>query len=170
MSIPEKPLAIIPARGGSKRFPRKNIAILAGKPLIAYAIEAARDSRIFDLVCVSSEDDEILEIAAEWGAQAVLKRPAELADDRTSLKEVCAYLLESFSLQGRKYQEFGLLLVTSPLRTSANLREAYLVKTDFTEADLTGADLTDAVIQRANFQETKGYSASGEAAPPEDKK
>jgi N-acylneuraminate cytidylyltransferase len=125
MSIPEKPLAIIPARGGSKRFPRKNIAMLAGKPLIAYAIEAARDSEIFDLVCVSSEDDEIIEIAEGWGAQAVLKRPAELADDRTSLKEVCAYLLESFSLQGKKYQEFGLLLVTSPLRTFADLREAY---------------------------------------------
>jgi CMP-N-acetylneuraminic acid synthetase len=79
MPIPKKPLAIIPARGNSKRFPRKNIAILAGKPLIAYAIEAARDSEIFDLVCVSSEDDEILEIAEEWGAQAVLKRPEELS-------------------------------------------------------------------------------------------
>jgi N-acylneuraminate cytidylyltransferase len=125
MSIPEKPLAIIPARGSSKRFPRKNIAILAGKPLIAYAIEAARDSEIFDQVCVSSEDDEILEIAEQWGAQAVLKRPAELADDLTSLKEVCAYLLESFSLQGREYREFGLLLVTNPLRISADLRQAY---------------------------------------------
>ena len=125
MIIPEKPLAIIPARGGSKRFPRKNIAILAGKPLIAYAIEAARDSEIFDLVCVSSEDDEILEIAEEWGAQAVLKRPAALADDLTSLKEVCSYLLESFSLQGREYREFGLVLVTNPLRTPADLREAY---------------------------------------------
>jgi CMP-N-acetylneuraminic acid synthetase len=125
MSIPEKPLAIIPARGGSKRFPRKNIAILAGKPLIAHAIDAAKDSDVFDLVCVSSEDAEILEIAEEWGAQAVLKRPAELADDRTSLKEVCAYLLENFSLQGREYLEFGLLLVTSPLRTPTDLREAY---------------------------------------------
>jgi CMP-N-acetylneuraminic acid synthetase len=125
MSVTEKPLAIIPARGDSKRFPRKNIAILAGKPLIAYAIKAARDSEIFDLICVSSEDDEILEVAERWGAQAVLKRPVELADDFTPLKEVCAYLLESFSLQGREYQEFGLLLVSNPLRTSADIREAY---------------------------------------------
>jgi CMP-N-acetylneuraminic acid synthetase len=125
MSIPRKPLAIIPARGGSKRFPRKNVAILAGKPLIAYAIEAARESKIFDLVCVSSEDDEILDIAEKWGAQTVLKRPAELADDSASLKEVCVHLLEDFALQGRKYSEFGLLLVTNPLRTASDLRKSY---------------------------------------------
>ena len=125
MSIPNKPLAIIPARGGSKRFPGKNVAILAGKPLIAYAIEAAQESEVFDLVCVSSEDDEILRIAKKWGAQTVMKRPVELADDLTPLKEVCAYLLESFSSQGRNYGEFGLLLATNPLRTAADLREAY---------------------------------------------
>ena len=112
MSIAEKPLAIIPARGGSKRFPRKNVAILAGKPLIAYAIETAQESEIFDLVCVSSEDDEILSIAEKWGAQRVLKRPAELAKDHASLKEVCVHLLEDFAMQGRKYLEFGLLLVS----------------------------------------------------------
>jgi len=125
MSIPKKPLAIIPARGSSKRFPGKNVAILAGKPLIAYAIKAAQESEVFDLVCVSSEDDEILKIAKDWGAQTVFKRPAELADDRTPLKEVCAYLLESFSSQGSKYGEFGLLLATNPLRTAEDLREAY---------------------------------------------
>ena len=125
MSTPERPLGIIPARGGSKRFPRKNIATLAGKPLIAYAIEAALDSQVFDLVCVSSEDDEILAVAEEWGAEKLHKRPAELAADRTPLKEVCAHLLEDFAAQEYQCQEFGLLLTTNPLRIATDIRQAY---------------------------------------------
>ena len=127
MVAPEKPLGIIPARGRSKRFPRKNIALLAGEPLLAYAIRAAMESQVFGLVCVSSEDDEILKVAERWGAQAVLKRPHELAGDRVPLKEVCVHLLESFAEQGRQFSEFGLLLVTNPLRTAQDLSNAYEV-------------------------------------------
>jgi CMP-N-acetylneuraminic acid synthetase len=120
-----QPIGIIPARGGSKRFPRKNIAPLMNKPLLAYAIEAALDSNIFSEVCVSSEDDEILEIASEYGASLVLKRPAILSSDETPLKEVCAYLINHFAKQGINYREFGLLLPTNPLRTAQDIREAY---------------------------------------------
>ena len=118
MAALQKPLCIIPARGASKRFPRKNIALLAGEPLLGYAIRAAMESHVFDLVCVSSEDDEILKIAERLGAEAVLKRPHDLAGDRVPLKEVCIHLLEMFFQEGREYSEFGLLLVTNPLRTA----------------------------------------------------
>lgn len=121
----DKPIAIIPARGGSKRFPRKNIALLHAKPLIAYAIEAALESNIFHTVCVSSEDDEILEIAADYGATTILKRPHELAKDSVPLKELCAYLIEHFRNIGIEYKEFALLLPTNPLRTFQDIRDAY---------------------------------------------
>jgi N-acylneuraminate cytidylyltransferase len=121
----DQPVAIIPARGGSKRFPRKNIAPLLGKPLLAYAIEAALESNIFSTVLVSSEDDEILSIASKYGAQMVLKRPEALAKDQTPLKELCAFLIDSFKNQGINYQEFALLLTTNPLRTGQEIRAAY---------------------------------------------
>ena len=121
----EQPIAIIPARGGSKRFPHKNIALLMGKPLLAYAIESALESNIFSQVCVSSENDEILEIAIKFGAQLALKRPTILATDRTPLKEVCSYLIDKFEKQWIRYREFGLLLPTNPLRTAQDIRAAY---------------------------------------------
>jgi N-acylneuraminate cytidylyltransferase len=121
-----KPLAIIPARGSSKRFPRKNIALLAGKPLLAYAVEAALESGVFAVVCVSSEDDEILEAARKYGALAE-RRPDELALDTAQVKHVCLHLLEKFAAAGQAFDNFGILLPTSPLRTGHDIREAYQV-------------------------------------------
>jgi N-acylneuraminate cytidylyltransferase len=118
------PICIIPARGGSKRLPRKNLALLDGKPLLAYAVEAARESGIFDRICVSSDDEEILETAREYGAEA-RDRPEALATDRSQVKDVCAHLLEQLAEEGNPYEKFGLLLVTSPLRTGSDVREAY---------------------------------------------
>lgn len=123
----DKPLCIIPARGGSKRLPRKNIALLAEKPLLAYAIEAALDSHVFDVVCVSSEDDEILDVARGCGAHLALKRLPELATDTAQVKHVCAHLLEHFAAQGQAYPEFAVLLVTSPLRMSQDIKAAYKI-------------------------------------------
>ncbi len=120
-----KPIAIIPARGGSKRYPRKNVALLHGKPLLAYAVEAAKQSGIFDAVCVSSDDDEILSIAKEYGADLPLKRPPEFATDTARLIHVCRYLLEHFQNEGKPYEVFGLLLPTNPLRTANDVREAW---------------------------------------------
>jgi CMP-N-acetylneuraminic acid synthetase len=125
--MPSNPLCIIPARGGSKRLPRKNIALLAGKPLLAYAIEAALDSGVFDQVCVSSEDDEILEVARAHGAHLALKRPPELASDSVQVRHVCAYLLEDFAAQGQAYTEFAVLLATNPFRTAQDIKAAYEV-------------------------------------------
>src|SRR3989344_6310498 len=130
-----KPLAIIPARGGSKRFPRKNVALLHGKPLLAYAVEAAKESGVFDAVCVSSDDDEILSIAKEYGADLALKRPAKFATDTARLIHVCKYLLESLTHEKRDYPVFGLILPTNPMRTAEDVRGAWKL---FCEEDCSG--------------------------------
>jgi len=119
-----KRIAIIPARGGSKRLPRKNIALLAGKPLLAYAIDTALESGVFDKICVSSEDNEILEIARAYEGVICLKRPPELATDTASVRELCTYLLEDFASKGERYDDFAVLLVTNPLRSAENIRES----------------------------------------------
>jgi len=93
-----KILAIIPARGGSKGIPRKNIRLLAGKPLIAYTIEAARQSHKVDRVIVSTEDTEIAKIAARYGAE-VIKRPEELAKDETPTIDVVLHILQVFKIK-----------------------------------------------------------------------
>ncbi len=127
MSMTGRPIGIIPARGGSKRLPRKNIVLLAGKPLLAYAVEAALKSNIFETVCVSSEDDEVLEVARAYGAHLALKRPPELATDKAQVKHVCKYLLEHFATQGSTYAEFAVLLTTNPFHTAEDIKAAYEV-------------------------------------------
>lgn len=121
----EKPLCIIPVRGGSKRFPRKNIALLSNKPLLAHTIDAALESQVFSKVCVSSDDDEILSIARQYGAHWIFKRPAELATDHATVKQVCIHLLNSLINDGHQPSEFAILLATSPLRRAADIRMAY---------------------------------------------
>lgn len=86
-------IAVIPARGGSKRIPRKNIKLFAGKPMISYAIEAAFESAAFDHVVVSTDDAEIANIAAMAGAETPFSRPSELADDYTPTVPVIAHAI-----------------------------------------------------------------------------
>ena len=88
-------LAIIPARGGSKRIPRKNIRSFAGKPMIAYAIEAARASGVFDRVVVSTDDAEIAQVSKSLGAEVPFMRPAELSDDHTATVPVIAHAIQA---------------------------------------------------------------------------
>ena len=81
-----KRLAVIPARGGSKRIPRKNLRAFAGRPIIAHSIQAARDSGLFDVVLVSTDDEEIADVARAHGADVPFLRPRELADDHTGMQ------------------------------------------------------------------------------------
>lgn len=122
-----KPLCIIPVRGGSKRFPMKNIALLNGKPLLSYAIEAAIESKVFDAICVSSDSEEILEVAQSFRDSNViaLKRPPELATDTAQVKHVCRFLLKHFAEMDKTYDEFALLLATSPFRIAKDIKDAY---------------------------------------------
>ena len=104
-------LALIPARGGSKGVPRKNIRELCGKPLIAWSIEAAQKSKYIDRLVVSTEDEEIAEIARYYGAEVPFMRPPELSRDETSGMAPVLHALEQ--LPG--YENILLLQPTSPL-------------------------------------------------------
>ena len=112
-------LAIIPARGGSKRLPRKNLLDLCGKPLIAWSIEAALKSKYISKVIVSSDDEEILNIAKEYKADFI-KRPDELASDTATTFDALNHTLENVE----KYDYVVLLQPTSPLRTEKHIDEA----------------------------------------------
>lgn len=114
-------LGLIPARGGSKGIPRKNIRPLAGKPLIAWTIEAALASESLNRVIVSSEDREILEIARKWGADVPFTRPMELALDTTPGITPVVHALESLP---ESYDFVVLLQPTSPLRESRDIDTA----------------------------------------------
>ncbi len=110
-------LGVIPARGGSKRLPRKNVRNFAGKPLIAWTIEAARQSKYIDKLIVTSEDEEIIEISRRYGCEAPFLRPADLAQDNSSGMDVLRHAIEQ--LPGFDY--LVELQPTSPLRTSADI-------------------------------------------------
>lgn len=112
-------LAIIPARGGSKRLPRKNILDLAGKPLIAWSIEAASKSKYLDKVIVTSEDSEILDISLNYGVN-IIKRPNELASDTATTFDTVLHVIEN----NPQYNYIVLLQPTSPLRNSRHIDEA----------------------------------------------
>ncbi len=125
-SLERNPLCIIPARGGSKRLPRKNIVPLGGKPLLTWTIDAALETGLFDRVWVSSEDPEILEVARAWGG-APLTRPPELAEDHVSLEEMCLWAIESLASRGHDYTDLYMLLPTSPLRKGSTIKRAWNV-------------------------------------------
>lgn len=96
MNVIDKPLCIIPVRGGSKRFPRKNIALLRGKPLLTYAIEAALESGIFETIHVSSEDEEILSLAGKYEQVEAIPRDPSLAGDRVRIVDLCKAILTNY--------------------------------------------------------------------------
>lgn len=116
-------VAIIPARGGSKRIPRKNIKPFLGKPLIAYSIEAAIQSRLFDQVIVSTDDDEIAEVAVRFGAQAPFFRPAELADDFAGTHEVVGHAVRWLLDSGLPVSHACCIYATAPLIQSEDIRK-----------------------------------------------
>jgi CMP-N,N'-diacetyllegionaminic acid synthase len=121
----KKIIAIIPARGKSKGIPLKNIVMLSGKPLIAYTIEAAKKSGIFDKIVVSSEDKKIQAVAVRYGAELV-KRPEGLARDTTPTEPVLFNALKQLEdSEGYKPDIIFLLQPTSPLRSYSDIRAAY---------------------------------------------
>lgn len=124
MSIESRLLAIIPARGGSKRLLRKNVMPLGGKPLIAWTIEAARASDCFVDVLVSTDDIEIAEAARDYGALVPWLRPAELATDIARSIDVVLHALDWYERERSSVTGIMLLQPTSPFRTTATIREA----------------------------------------------
>lgn len=117
-------LIIIPARGGSKGIPRKNIKPLNGKPLIYYAIDTARAITSDESICVSTDDDDIIAVVEKYGLAVPFKRPAELATDTAGTYEVLLHALDFYEKQGRHYDVVVLLQTTSPFRNAKQVDEA----------------------------------------------
>lgn len=115
-------LAIIPARGGSKRIPRKNIKPFCGKPMIAWSIEAALESGCFDRIIVSTDDEEIAEVARQYGAEVPFMRPLELSDDHTGTIPVIRHAIETINSQGRAVEQACCLYATAPFIQAEDLR------------------------------------------------
>ena len=120
-----KSLAIIPARGGSKRIPHKNIKEFLGKPIIAYSIEAALNSGLFDEVMVSTDDEQIAAIAKQYGASVPFMRSAETANDFATTRDVLNEVLNEYMKRGQKFDGMCCIYATAPLITTDDLKEAH---------------------------------------------
>ena len=139
-------IGIVPARAGSKGLPRKNIAPLCGKPLIAWSIEAGLRSQYIDLVIVSTDSNKIASIAAEYGASVPFIRPAELATDKTPTIDVVIHALEYLHNERKQRFDYTVLLEpTSPLRDEADIDRAIKQLVDNVGASsLVGISRTEA--------------------------
>jgi pseudaminic acid cytidylyltransferase len=107
-------IAVIPARGGSKRIPRKNIKIFCGKPMIAWSIEVAKASGLFDHIIVSTDDAEIADVAKQWGAEVPFMRPADLSNDHAGTTEVIAHATQWAINQGWPVTAVCCIYATAP--------------------------------------------------------
>ena len=117
-----KPLVIIPARGGSKGIPQKNIKLLAGKPLVHYTIEVALELFIAGDICVSTDSEEIKTVAEQCGIQVPFLRPQNLATDTTNTRDVLLHAIDFY--KEKNYDTVVLLQPTSPFKTSTHVKEA----------------------------------------------
>lgn len=125
MSNASRMVAIIPARKGSKRLPGKNTRILCGKPLVQWSIEAAQASAAVDRVLVTSDDPDVLAIAAELGVDFVVSRPEWLADDTAKTSDVIRHAIDHLAAQGCRPEAICLLQPTSPLRAASDVDAAF---------------------------------------------
>jgi len=117
-------LAVIPARGGSKRLPDKNIREFCGKPMIAYVLETARASRLFETIHVSTDSARIAQVATVLGFPPDFPRPPELAQDATPIVPVLRYVLKEYQRRGRNFDQVCLLYACAPLVEPDDLRAA----------------------------------------------
>lgn len=115
-------LCIIPARGGSKRIPRKNVRLFAGQPMIAHSLRAAQVAGVFDRIIVSTDDEEIASVARRHGGEVPFLRPAALADDFTGTDAVLGHALEWFAAQGEPVGEFCCIYATAPFIRADDIR------------------------------------------------
>lgn len=117
-------IAIITARGGSKRIPKKNIREFCGRPIIAYSIEAALQSGIFDEVMVSTDSEEIAAVAGKWGANVPFMRSEKTSNDWAGTADVVREVIESYSLRKREFDTLCCIYPTAPFITAERLRQA----------------------------------------------
>lgn len=151
-----KNLCIIPARGGSKRIPRKNIKPFMGKPIIAYSIEAALKSGLFDEVMVSTDDKEFAEVARQFGASVPFLRSEATSNDFAGTEDVMKEVLEEYKKLGKVFDNFCCLYSTAPFVTSERLKEAYNMLSDTVDAAFTVVEYSYP-IQRSLKRNENGY-------------
>ena len=120
-------LAIIPARGGSKRIPRKNIKLFDGLPMIAWSIQAARESKCFDQIVVSTDDPEIAEVARGYGAMVPFTRPLDLSDDYTGTIPVIAHAIRWYQNLGKEISEVCCIYATAPFVCPEDIKSGLAV-------------------------------------------
>lgn len=151
-------VAIIPARGGSKRIPRKNIRDFGGKPMIAWSIEAARESGAFDEVIVSTDDEEVATIAHEFGAQVPFVRPPEFSGDTIGLNAVLRHALRWLQSEGGGLPErLGCVYATAPFLQPEDLRQAFRLLDEKPEAEYVLSVCTfPSPVQRAMTTDASG--------------
>lgn len=118
-------VAIIPARGGSKRIPGKNVKPFVGKPIIAWSIEAAKAAGIFDRIIVTTDSEEIARVANDYGAETPFVRPPELSDDHTPTAPVIAHCLEWLTVQGNPAQHACCIYATAPFVRADFIKQGY---------------------------------------------
>ena len=132
-----KNLCIIPARGGSKRIPRKNIKPFMDKPIMAYSIEAAKTSGLFDEIMVSTDDVEFVEVAQKYGASVPFLRSESTSNDFAGTEEVMLEVLDDYKKLGKEFDNFCCLYSTAPFVTADRLKEAYELLGDDVDAAFT---------------------------------
>lgn len=149
-------IAVITARGGSKRIPKKNIRSFCGKPILAYSIAAAQQSGLFDEVMVSTDSDEIAQIAQQWGASVPFMRSAENSNDFATTAQVLLEVLDEYEARGKKYEEVCCIYPTAPFVTAKKLCDAY---------ELMKKNAASAVVPvvRFSFPPQRGFVFEGEA-------
>lgn len=147
-------IAVIPARGGSKRIPRKNIRPFAGKPMIAHSIDIARQSGVFDRIVVSTDDEEIAQIARDFSAEVPFVRPAAIADDQAGTGAVIAHAVEFLRKQGAHLSAVCCIYATAPFMRAEDLRES-LALLDGSDLDYVFAATTFASPIFRSFRESE---------------
>ena len=123
--IDNKVVAIIPARGGSKRIPNKNIKLFAGQPIISYSIREAQETELFDRVIVSTDSLEIAAIARGYGAEAPFLRPAKLANDFVGTSEVVCHAIDWLTQEGMRPEVICCIYATAPFIQASYLKQGY---------------------------------------------
>lgn len=151
-----KNIAIITARGGSKRIPNKNIRGFCGKPMIAYSIEAAIKSRVFDIVMVSTDSKEIADIAVSYGAEVPFMRSQETSNDYATTADVLGEVLECYKGIGKQFDIFACLYPTAPFVTAEELQEAMKMMNE-KNADTIMPVIPYSFPPQRGFVEREGY-------------
>jgi CMP-N,N'-diacetyllegionaminic acid synthase len=160
-----KPLFLITARGGSKGIPGKNIKPFAGKPLLYYAIDTARELAPDEDICLSTDADDIIQAAEAYGLHVPFKRPDSLATDQSGSYEVILHAVDFYRQQNRLYDTLVLLQPTSPFRTAQHVREALALYTNDLDMVVSVTESASNPYYNLFEENTDGYLKRSKESP-----